>query len=134
MADTINRYPDLIKSFTDPSQQPRWDVQHTMSQFHQVAKQTSREQWLNRARKFKHFKYHLFPLVPFDWYLRLFIRQVCASPQQALELRFPPSIVADIKTAIIIMAFVYTTIKPGVVGDPSPPKAIRSKFTPWSAP
>ncbi|KAI4198465.1 MAG: hypothetical protein LQ350_005260 [Teloschistes chrysophthalmus] len=132
MAEIINRYSDLVKGFTDPSQQPRWNVQHTVSKLHQVAEQTSKEQWLNRAQKFRYFKYHRVPLVPFDWCLRLFIREVCASPQ-AQELRFPPNIDADIKTAIDGMAFVYTTTEPDV-RDPPPSKVIRTKFTPWSAP
>ncbi|KAL8690964.1 MAG: hypothetical protein Q9218_003702 [Villophora microphyllina] len=145
MANIFETFPDLLKTSMDPSQKPRSNTEHIPARFRQCARRADREHWMKKTSNGsnRYFNCHLFPLIPFDACLRLFIRTVHENPQYTEDsgqaartdqdkTSFPPGILKDIKTAIAGMDYVYTTRKPGNEAD-TRPTVLRTKFTPYSA-
>ncbi len=154
MAELFESYPSLLKKAADPAQTPRKNFEHIARQLRASARWVLEDQSLRLfRRKWQQFRHELFPIVPLDSSLRLFVRTLERYPLMATrkvenfkpdstaestqiersctERIYPASIVTAIECAKKGMAYVYW--KPRRQSLTQANKVYRTKYTPYSA-
>ncbi|KAL6720788.1 hypothetical protein ACLMJK_002713 [Lecanora helva] len=151
MASIYEAFPKLLKLSSNPSQDARSNAEHVHKGLRATARSVRFNDWsTQRLRGRQYFKYHLMPLVPFDWCLRLFVRKLHEDPKavglngsmiqaanskntkKPASFEYPLTVIEDIKTVLAGIGYVYTTAEPGTTD--APPKVLRTKFTPHFTP
>ncbi|MCJ1458695.1 hypothetical protein MMC28_009069 [Mycoblastus sanguinarius] len=158
MASICETWPQMMKKASDPAWEPRRNTGHVPLQIRIFADKLHR----NVVKRSHLFRYHLFPLVPFDIKLQLFVKTLQKHPLPTSTKSTPSnvrdSIRADgtnIAEAIDRLSLndsttphsetIITDIEIALAGMAyvytnrnkevgyRTPKVLRTKFTPWSA-
>jgi len=117
------KFPTLLKRATDPAQKLQSNIKYVTSLFCVHTDKVQKNQLLDHM-KWENagvpYRFHLIPLGPFEYCLRLSIKNLCHDPltnpaqtgsNQRIE--YPESIAKDVPKVIDGLAYVYTTSKSG---------------------
>jgi len=84
MAQIFESYPSLLKKAADPTQTPRQNFEHIVRRLRANARWIMEDQSLRLFRRnWQQFRHKLFPIVPLDSCLRLFVRTLERYPLMA---------------------------------------------------
>ncbi|KAF8644231.1 hypothetical protein AX16_008586 [Volvariella volvacea WC 439] len=129
LADLIIAYPGYLKSISDNSQEPRNNPQHQARMLREAGQRMLKPQLADRQIMSAHiFGQRRFPLVPYDRYLKLFLRVIEKFPLEApkniltgrpkyeLVYKWPGEVADDINKIIQGLPYVYEGEEVDIVG------------------
>lgn len=128
IAQLLQEYPDMLRNAGDNSQEQRTrSVQHRIERYERLAREMVTPQILRSKLAGRgSFSTHVFPLVPYDRYLKCFLKVLRKYPLKNGPYTYDSKAQSSITKTLEGMAFVYIR---DLVEDP---QVFRTKYTPYS--